>query len=101
VSYSSARVGRLFYSLATDLASQRLIRAMQALANSRLEEPGVTAVLISRAKAVKQFLEACEELLAREIMGQMMEVTDLQSISRDMVARRVLAVLATLPPDTK
>lgn len=88
--------GRLFFGVSQDLASQRLIRACQALQLSGLEEPEVAKFLVNRAKAIRAFIEAAEFELARESLETMVtgHVSDLVV---DMVKRRVDAVLAALP----
>lgn len=89
--------GRLFFGVSQDLASQRLIRAMQALQLSGLEDPETAKSLVNRARAIRAFIEAAEYGLAREALEAMAVGFTASDLVVDMVKRRVDAVLAALP----
>jgi hypothetical protein len=87
--------GRLFFELSIDLATARLVKAMQALGDSQLEEQVVARGLMARAKAVRSWVEAGELELARATLADMKEVP-LKKGTKEMLDRRIDAVSLAL-----
>lgn len=87
--------GRLFFDLSIDLSTARLVKAMQALVDSRLEDSDVARALVGRARAVRSFVEAGENALAQLTLEQMLEV-ELKEPGKQMLARRATQVSRAL-----
>lgn len=73
----SARVparGRLFFDLASDLATARLVKGMQGLAGSRLIDRAIALELIEMAKSVRLLVESYQLSLAVLVLGELQKV---------------------------
>jgi hypothetical protein len=96
---SGNRAGsRMFFSLAADLSSARLLSAMQAVKDSHLVDRETGLALVARARAVRAFLAASEDSAARNVLGELIELA-LDEPARGIVDRRVNALLGCMAPN--
>jgi hypothetical protein len=87
--------GRLFFDLSIDLATGRLLKAMQAIGDSQLEDRDVARGLVSRARAVRSFVEAGEPAMA-DLTLMEIEKIELGGPAAQMVERRIADVRRAL-----
>lgn len=87
--------GRHFFTLASDLATGRLIEAMRAVQFARMTEPAEAKALVDAARAVRGFVQAREMDAALTVLRDMPALTE-QTDASQLVARQCTDVRRAL-----